>query len=142
MNLEEQIFVEEAYIAAREENDVEGGLLFPLLVTKKWSVNRIIRARVTPSRKNTTACYACFGYKKNFNGVFFPLSPEIDDEFKELIEVQYFRIPAIISLIKEGDNWRIQTNPKPEALEAFFEEHEAVYIVKKEELLDDNELPF
>lgn len=142
MNLEEQIFIEEAYIAAREENDTEGGLLFPLLVTKKWSVNRVIRARVIPARKNTTACYACFGYKKSFNGVFLPLSPEIDEDFKELIEVQYFRLPAIISLIKDGDNWRIKTEPKPEALEAFFEEHEAVYIVKKEELLNDDELPF
>lgn len=147
MNELEKHFVEEAYLTAKLENDTEGGLLFPFLVTKKWKVNKVIRAIVIPARKNTTACFACLGYKKNYNGIFFSCTPELENEEKDIVEVIYYRVKANIQHIRvitsEGEEeWKIKINPDTAALEQFFEEHEAVYVSKKEHLHDDPEIPF
>ena len=71
MDEKERLFVEDSYLTARDENMRGGGLLFPFLTTKKWNPNRIIRAIVIPSRKNTTACFACLGYKKKLQRCLF-----------------------------------------------------------------------
>lgn len=142
MNQEEKEFVEQAYLLSIDENLKGGGLLFPFLSTKKWNPNRIIRAIVIPSRKNTTACFACLGYKRTYNGIFFSCSPELEDEEREVVEVVYYRVKADIKLIKEGDNWKLSVKPNPEELEKFFESMEAAYIFKKIQLDEDVEIPF
>lgn len=142
MDEKERLFVEDSYLTARDENMREGGLLFPFLTTKKWNPNRIIRAIVIPSRKNTTACFACLGYKRNYNGVFFSISPELEEEEKELVEVVHYRILADIQMLTDGDYWRLRIKPDATALETFFETQQAVYISKKEHLEFDSEIPF
>lgn len=139
---EEKEFVEQAYLLSIDENLRDGGLLFPFLSSKKWNPNRIIRAIVIPSRKNTTACFACLGYKRTYNGIFFSCSPELEEEEKELVEVVYYRIRADIKLVRTGDDVVLSIKPNAEELEKFFESMDAAYISKKYQLEEQVEISF
>ena len=139
---EEKDFVEQTYLLSLDENLKHGGLLFPFLSTKKWNPNKIIRAIVIPSRKKTTACFACLGYKRAYNGIFFSCSPELEEGEKELVEVVYYRVEADIKLLRVGDDVVLSVKPNAEALEKFFESMDAAYISKKYQLEEQLELPF
>lgn len=134
MNQIEKSFVEASFLEAKAENGIDGGLLFPFLVTRKWKIQRIIRAIVIPAKKNTTACFACLGYSGKYNGVFFSINPEEDDKEKEIVEIVYYRIEAEIDIVKNEDRWFIKTAPNKKALEEFFEEKQAIYVSNKDGL--------
>ncbi len=149
---EENEFVSYWYETIKKENS-RRGILFPFLVTKNFTENKMIRAKLIPSSKLYKVCFACLTYqdpgkpklKAPYNGVFFsPNAQELEEE--GLVEIQYFHTKAIVNMYKQdlpGQAMRLylQVLPDPDSMEVLFCAYNAIYVNNKAMLRSDD-VPF
>lgn len=149
---EENDFVRKWHEEITKENN-EKGILFPFLVTKNFTENKLIRAKQIKSSKKHGVCFACLSYqepgkakpKSPYNGVFF--SPDITElEEEGLVEIQNFYVKAVINMWKDdlpdgGYRLYLQVLPEPHSVELLFDMNGAIYVNNKA-MLRSEDIPF